>query len=330
MITARRHSQGTRMYRLHGFCQSGNTYKVALLLQALKQPWQAVHVDYMNGVTRTGEWRAEANQMGEVPMLDDGDRRLTQSGVILTYLARKHGAYGGRSEDEELEVLRWLLFDNHKFTSYLASYRFMNAFEQGEPDPAVEAWLRGRMDNAFGIVDAHLSNRAFMVGDQPTIADFSLCGYLFFPPEEIGYEVAGRYPYIAAWLERIRGLPGWADPYEILPGERIAPVDRTRQVAHFPAPLRGLPKFDGPFDAHKLSAPGCDVLFASYPAGTCISSHTHETDNVGVITQGELILTMNGKEQRFGVGSWYRVPAAVAHAARFAVATSEIEFWFRD
>ena len=67
------------MYRLHGFSQSGNTYKIALLLQVLDQPWEAQHVDFMNGVTRTGEWREASNEMGEVPILDDGDRRLTQS-----------------------------------------------------------------------------------------------------------------------------------------------------------------------------------------------------------------------------------------------------------
>ena len=79
------------MYRLHGFCQSGPTFKVAFLLRALNQPWEAKFVDYMNGVTRTGEWRDATNEMGEVPVLDDGGRRLTQSGVILTYLASKHG-----------------------------------------------------------------------------------------------------------------------------------------------------------------------------------------------------------------------------------------------
>jgi glutathione S-transferase len=211
------------MYRLHGFSQSGNTYKVALLLQVLDQPWQAQHVDFMNGVTRTVEWREAANEMGEVPILDDGERRLTQSGVILTWLARKHGAFGGRSEDEQLEVLRWLLFDNHKFSSYFASYRFTKAFGPAAPDAAVMAWLRGRMDNAFGIVDKHLAGRQYMVGDGPTIADISLAGYLFYPVEESDYPIAGRYPNIASWLERLRALPGWKDPYEILPGERILP-----------------------------------------------------------------------------------------------------------
>ena len=210
------------MYRLHGFSQSGNTYKVALLLQALDQPWQAQHVDFMNGVTRSSDWREAANEMGEVPILDDGDRRLTQSGVILTWLARKHGAFGGRSEDEALEVLRWLLFDNHKFTSYFASYRFAKAFGPAAPDAAVMAWLRGRMDNAFGIVDKHLAGRQYLVGEGATIADLSLAGYLFYPVEESGYAIAGKYPNIASWVERVRALPGWKDPYDILPGERIA------------------------------------------------------------------------------------------------------------
>jgi glutathione S-transferase len=211
------------MYRLHGFCQSGNTFKVAFLLRALNQAWEPKFVDFMNGVTRTGEWREGTNEMGEVPVLDDGARRLTQSGVILTYLAAKHGAFGGASEDDRLDVLRWLLFDNHKFTSYFASYRFMKAFGPVAPDPAVMNWLRGRLDNAFGIVDKHLAGASYLVGKAPTIADISLCGYLFYPVEESGYEVAQRFPNIAAWLGRVREIPGWANPYDILPGEVISP-----------------------------------------------------------------------------------------------------------
>jgi glutathione S-transferase len=211
------------MYRLHGFCQSGNTFKVAFLLRALEQPWEPVFVDFMRGVTREAGWREAANEMGEVPVLDDGPRRLTQSGLILSYLARKHGAFNGASEDEQHEVLRWLLFDNHKFTSYFASYRFMKAFGATAPDPSVMAWLRGRLDNAFTIVNEHLEARHFIVGDAPTIADFSLCGYLFYPVEESGYEIETRFPHISSWLSRMQALRGWADPYEVLPGERIAP-----------------------------------------------------------------------------------------------------------
>ena len=98
---------------------------------------------------------------------------------------------------------------------------------------------------------------------------------------------------------------------------------------HFPARIRSLPAFDGPFDAFKLAAPKCDVLFASYPAGTRIEPHSHETENCGVITQGELILELNG-ERRYRAGDWYHVPAHSVHSARFEMDTSEIEFWFVD
>jgi glutathione S-transferase len=211
------------MYKLHSFCQSGNSFKVAFMLRALNAPWESVFVDFMQGATRQAEWREQANEMGEVPVLEDGARRLTQSGLILSYLAKKHSAYGGNTEDEQHEVLRWLLFDNHKFTSYFATYRFMKAFGPAAPDPAVMAWLRGRLDGSFAIVDKHFSAQPYMVGRAPTIADFSLSGYLFYPVEESGYEVEQRYPHIAAWLERLRQLPGWASPYDVLPGERMAP-----------------------------------------------------------------------------------------------------------
>jgi glutathione S-transferase len=211
-------------YTLHGFSQSGNTFKVAFMLRMLGAPFETRFVDFMGGVTRTAAWRGATNEMGEVPVLDDGTRRLTQSGVILTYLAGKHGRFLGRSDDEKFEALRWLFFDNHKFTSYFASYRFMKAFGPAAPDSAVMAWLQGRLDNAFGIVEQHLQRGgAFVLGSEPTIADFSLSGYLFYPVEESGYDFPRRFPHVGAWVERLRSLPGWADPYEVLPGERMAP-----------------------------------------------------------------------------------------------------------
>ena len=211
------------MLVLHGFSQSGNTFKVAFMLRALGLRFQTRFVDFMHGATRTPEWRGATNQMGEVPVLDDGTRRLTQSGVILTYLAGKHGRFLGASEDEKFEALRWLFFDNHKFTSYMASYRFMKAFGPAAPDPAVMNFLRARMDGAFGIVDKHLATSTWLVGNEPSIADFSLSGYLFYPVQESGYDWPARFPNVAAWVERLRALPGWGDPYEVLPGERIAP-----------------------------------------------------------------------------------------------------------
>ncbi|NML48583.1 glutathione S-transferase [Ramlibacter sp. G-1-2-2] len=211
------------MYQLHGFCQSGNTWKAALALDLLGQPWQPVFVDYFGGATRDAAWRDGLNEMGEAPVLQDGELRLTQSGLILLHLARKHGRFGGEGEDQQREVLRWILYDNHKFTSYFASHRWQHAFAPEPTDPAVTQWLRSRIDHAFGLVDKHLQSRDFMVGTAPTVADFSLCGYLFFPPEESGYDVRKQYPAIGRWMQRIAVQPGFRLPYDCLPGERIAP-----------------------------------------------------------------------------------------------------------
>jgi len=96
----------------------------------------------------------------------------------------------------------------------------------------------------------------------------------------------------------------------------------------YPDLIKQLPEFEGPFDAYRLSAEHCEVLFASYPAGTRIEEHTHDTENVGIITKGALLLTMDGKTEQFEAGQWYHVPAQKPHAAEFLDATSEIEFWF--
>lgn len=99
---------------------------------------------------------------------------------------------------------------------------------------------------------------------------------------------------------------------------------------YYPELIRNLPAFGGRFEAYKLEAKNCEVLFATYPAGTVIAPHQHATDNVGVITKGELLLTMNGATQLITAGSWYHVPAATEHSAKFSIDTAEIEFWFSD
>jgi len=101
-------------------------------------------------------------------------------------------------------------------------------------------------------------------------------------------------------------------------------------AGNYPDIIKSLPLYDGRFNAHKLTAENCEVLFASYPAGTAISSHTHETDNYGIITRGELKLNLNGKLMIVGIGEWYHVPANTEHAAEFAIETDEIEFWFYE
>lgn len=201
-------------YVVHCFAQSGNAYKVALMLELAGADWAPRYVDYFGGETRTPAYRA-INAMGEVPVLEHGERQLTQSGVILDYLAESLGKYGSRNDDERREVLRWLLFDNHKFTSYTATYRFMRTFTNDVPPPVL-AEFRKRAETAWRILDAHLDARRYVVGDRLTIADLSLCGYVFWP-EEIGVDW-DHYPHLRDWIARLRDEPGWVHPYALMPG----------------------------------------------------------------------------------------------------------------
>ena len=204
-------------YTLYCFAQSGNAYKAALMLAVTGTNWTARFVDYFNGETRTPAYRA-INVMGEVPVLEHGERRLAQSGVILDYLAEKTGKFGPSDGDERREILRWLLYDNHKLTSYSATYRFMRAFVTN-PSAALMEEFRKRAEVAWGVLNAHLEGRAFVVANRPTIADLSLCGYLFFD-DEIGVDW-NDYPHVRDWLARIRALPGWAHPYDLMPGHPL-------------------------------------------------------------------------------------------------------------
>ena len=201
-------------FRLYCFAQSGNAYKAALMLNLCGAKWEPRFVDFFNGETRTPEFRAGINEMGEVPVLEHAGRRLSQSGVILHYLADHFGKFQG----EKLEVLRWILWDNHKLTSYIATLRFLIHFQRTGETPVTE-FLRGRIKGSLVILDRHLRNSSFVVGSEPSIADLSLCGYLYWP-DEFGVRWA-EFPLIDAWLERIRKLRGWVHPYELMPGHPL-------------------------------------------------------------------------------------------------------------
>jgi glutathione S-transferase len=200
-------------YRLYGMGESGNAYKTALMLNLCGLDWEPVFVDFFNGENRTEHYRAEINELGEIPVLEHGGQRLTQSGVILHYLAEKTGKFGPANADEAQEIWRWILFDNHKFTSYFATLRFMFGLQKTGETPVTE-FLRARALGAFGIVEKHLAGRNFIVGDRLTLADISMVGYLYFT-EETGIDRTA-FPNINAWANRIAALPGWAHPYDLM------------------------------------------------------------------------------------------------------------------
>ena len=205
--------------KLHCFGESGNSYKAALALQLSGLEWEPVFVDFFGGAARTDEYRA-LNPMGEAPLLQDGDRCISQSGVIQQYITDKTGKFGGDG-DHRYEVLRWVLWDNHKLSSMCGVTRFLMNFLPEDKQPQdVIAFNQGRLKAAYAVLNAHLDGRNWIVGDGITNADISCCGYLYYP-EPFGF-VRADWPNIDRWLTNISDTPGWKAPYDLMPGSPAA------------------------------------------------------------------------------------------------------------
>ncbi len=210
--------------QLHCFGESGHSYKAALALELGPLDWQPVKVDFFNGQTRSPEYRSEVNEMGEAPVLIDGDVRLTQSGVIQDYLSEKTGKFGGKDANERREILRWVLWDNHKLSSNAGMLRFLMNFVPEDKRPAgVIDFTLARLKGTFGVLNSHLEGRDWIVGDAITNADLTCCGYLYYP-EPFGFD-RSAWPHIDAWLTRLSETPGWKAPYDLMPG---SPADRAQ------------------------------------------------------------------------------------------------------
>jgi glutathione S-transferase len=201
-------------YELYCFGESGFSYKVALMLQAAELNWKPHFVDFFNGETRSPDYLAHLNEMGEAPVLIHNGKKLTQSGVILDYLAEVSRKFGPKSDDERREILRWMMFDNHKFTSPIATLRFMISITKTGETPVTE-WLRNRAMGSLQVVDAHLAKMPYMIGKRPTIADFSLCGYLYYG-DELSIDL-NQFAHVQNWLDRLKDIKGWKHPYDLMP-----------------------------------------------------------------------------------------------------------------
>lgn len=210
------------MITLYCFGESGNSYKAALPLSLSGLDWKAKKVDFFGGEARSPEY-ATMNNMGEVPVLSDGEITLTQSGVIQMYISEKTGKFGGNTKDEAREITRWMFWDNHKMSSQCGTQRFLMNFLPEEKRPQeVIAFNAGRLKVAFKTLDTALAGKDWLVGDSVTHADFSCCGYLFYT-EPFGFE-RSAWPNIDRWLSNIETLDGWKHPYDLMPGH---PSDRA-------------------------------------------------------------------------------------------------------
>ena len=204
------------MATLYCFGESGNAYKAALTMQLAGFNWAPRFVDFFNGETRSPAFRA-LNSMGEVPVLVDGDLTLSQSGAIQFHVAQATGKMRGEGPRDEAEVLRWVLWDNHKLSAQAGMLRFLMNFLPPEkrPEPVI-AFMQGRLKTVYDTLNRHLEGRGWVVGDAPTLADCACAGYLYYP-EPFGFDRA-QWPAIDAWLTRLSQQPGWKHPYDLMPG----------------------------------------------------------------------------------------------------------------
>jgi len=207
---------------LHCFGESGNAYKAALTLALSGADWTPAYVDFFNGAARTPEF-LDMNIMGEVPVLEDGDIKLTQSGVIQDYISSKTGKLGGKSAAERREILRWMFFDNHKVSGVAGGIRYMmNFLPEDKRNADVIAFQAGRLKAALKIVEAQLEQTKWLATSDITIADIAVAGYLFYP-EPFTFD-RKDYPKIDRWMDAIAAQPGWKAPYDLMPG---SPADRA-------------------------------------------------------------------------------------------------------
>ncbi|MBC6438970.1 MAG: glutathione S-transferase family protein [Rhodospirillales bacterium] len=194
-------------FTLHGHHESGNCYKVALFLALSGTAYRWKQIDIFSGGTRTDAFTA-LNTFQEVPVLEHDGKVVTQSDVILRYLADTRGRFGGRDADESRRIQEWMAWTSNKLTAGISQARFGLRFAGHEPD--VTDYLQNRARSAFDLVDRHLAERDWLAADGPTIADISAVGYIFIA-DEAGLDLT-HWRKMLSWMGRLSLLPGWHHP----------------------------------------------------------------------------------------------------------------------
>jgi glutathione S-transferase len=198
-------------YVLYGHRESGHSYKVKLALTLLDLPHDYREVEvFLPREERRADWRA-ISRFGEIPVLVVDGRPLVQSNAILLHLARTHGALGWEIDPDRLT--EWMFWEANRIGISLPNLRYALLWEP-DTEPKVLDWLRDRMLSDLMRLEGELAGRPFLMGDAVSAADLSCCGYLFFAGQA-GVDLAD-WPWLAAWLDRIRGLPGWKHPYDLM------------------------------------------------------------------------------------------------------------------
>lgn len=189
------------MLRLYDYLDSGNGYKVRLLLAKLGLAYELVELDILKGESRTPDFLAK-NPNGRIPALalEDGTV-IAESNAILYYLAEGTRYW----PDERLaraQVLHWMFFEQYSHEPFIAVLRFWHRHgPMDEKRRALEPEKRKGGEAALAVMERHLASRPFFVGTSMTIADIALYAYTHAAADG-GFDLAA-YPAVGAWLERV-------------------------------------------------------------------------------------------------------------------------------
>jgi glutathione S-transferase len=203
---------------LNGVHLSVPSCKVGLALTMMGIPFDYRHVDLAAGASRTPEYLAK-NRMGQVPVLEHKGMAITQSNVILQYLAETFGKFGGRTPQDKIRIAEWLMWDQDLVHSGVGWPRTFARFQTQTHEEVVK-YARTRGERALGVLDRHLGASKFLVGSQPTVADIAVFAWVA-TADEGGWDMS-RWPNVQAWAERMLALPRAAHPYTVMPKESRA------------------------------------------------------------------------------------------------------------
>lgn len=192
------------MIRLYDYWESGNAYKVRLLLSQLGIPFEVVPLDIQKGETRTDEFRRK-NPNHRVPLVEWPDGRiLAESNAILFYFAQST-PYLSDDPWQQAQTLQWMFFEQYSHEPNIAVVRFWAFSGQTENNRTA---LPGKMEagyDALGVMQGHLASQDYFVGSRYSIADIALYAYTHVAGEG-GFDL-GRFPAIGAWLARVKRQP---------------------------------------------------------------------------------------------------------------------------
>ena len=207
--------------RLYDYGPSPNCYKVRLLLAQLGTEYERVPVDIFGGDTLTDEYAA-INPSRRVPVLetDDGEY-LIESGAILLHLA-EGSSFLPDDPTARAQVYRWLFFEQSSIYPTVGGLRFLVGTGRIDAENAP----KGPSVQALKVLENHLSEHDFLVGDSYTLADLALFGYVHVA-DEGGIEM-DRFPAVQRWLDRVREQPGHMNDLEGFPEN--ATVGESRSI----------------------------------------------------------------------------------------------------